>query len=56
MKIYYKRLGRADRSVTINLRLNIISKEINQWYRLLAFPLHCYSGAQDEQFDRLAIV
>ena len=31
-------------------------KEINQWYTLLAFPLHCYSDAQDEQFDRLAIV
>ena len=55
MKICYKRLGR-DRSVTIYLRLNITSKEINLWYTLLAFPLPCYSGAQDEQFDRLAIV
>ena len=57
MKICYKRLDR-DRSVTIYLRLNITSKEINLWYTLLAFPLPCYSDgdAQDEQFDRLAIV
>ena len=47
-----------DCSVTLYLRLNITSKEINLHvlYTLLAFPLTYYSVAQDEKFNRLAIV
>ena len=50
-------MGR-DCSVTLYLRLNITSKEINLrvLYTLLAFPLTYYSVAQDEKFNRLAIV